>query len=163
MKSRSWNFSQAWHASRGWLNRLGYLRKRMMWRLTRGSLGSHAWTFQLQLVFRPSSYLIELQLYDYSYHVTVFPLCLKVGFPTSMWFTQLRLVILGFVHGALDNILSLIGVPCSSYVGINSGTSGRDFLNPMGLPWVPSVVSSNLVTGRSLCCSSKPFKNPCSD
>ena len=68
----------------------------------------------------------------------------------AMW---LRLIILGFVHGCLDNMISLIGVPCSSYVGINAGTSGRDFLNPMGLPWVPSVVSSNLVTGRILCCN----------
>ena len=84
-----------------------------------------------------------------------FLLLLRVGLPHK---AQLRLVILGFVHGCLDNIVSLIGVPCSSYVGINSGTSGRDFLNPMGLPWIPSVVSSNLVTGRSLCCNCRSFE-----
>lgn len=111
-----------------------------------------SWVFAPHLISSNFSFMIFN-----SYHVTVFPIVLKVGFPTSMWFTQLRLVILAFVHGSLDNLLSLIGVPCSSYVGINAGTSGRDFLLPMGLPWVLSVVSSNLVTGRSLCCSCRPF------
>ena len=63
---------------------------------------------------------------------------------------QLRLAILAVLHSKFDSLLALLGVKCSSWVQINTGTSDRDFLNPMGHVGLPSVDAANLMAARFL-------------
>lgn len=47
------------------------------------------------------------------------------------------------------NFLTLVmGICCSTFVQINAGTSGRDFLTPEGITRHPSVWNSNLLVCR---------------
>lgn len=61
---------------------------------------------------------------------------------------DLRLVILAVIHSAFENLVTLMGIQCSSWVQVNSGTSQRDILNPMGRVGIPSVDAANLMTSR---------------
>ena len=44
--------------------------------------------------------------------------------------------------------LFTLGICCSSFVAINAGTSGRDYLTPMGRTQYPSVAKSNQMVSR---------------
>lgn len=49
-----------------------------------------------------------------------------------------------------DEALTIMGFVCSSFVGVNLGTSCRTVLNPEGDESVPSVKSGNMMLGRFL-------------
>lgn len=62
--------------------------------------------------------------------------------------TQLRLAILSLLDSAGDELLCLMGIKCSSWVGVNVGTSQRTVLNPMGWGEAPSVACANKMVSR---------------
>lgn len=60
-----------------------------------------------------------------------------------------RLLLHGILCSVFGGMISLLGICCSSWVSINSGTSKRDqFLTPMGLLDYDSVKSSNFMVAR---------------
>ena len=61
---------------------------------------------------------------------------------------QLRLAILSVLESAGDELICLMGIKCSSWVGVNVGTSQRSVLNPMGWVEAPSVASANKMVSR---------------
>jgi hypothetical protein len=53
------------------------------------------------------------------------------------------------MEGKWDSFFLLSGIKCSSWVGINVGTSGRSFANPMGFRDVKSVAEANSMVSRT--------------
>ena len=64
--------------------------------------------------------------------------CSDLGFATALQLAA-KLKCGGGAHAA---------IVCSSFVGINAGTSGRSRGNPMGRRWQPSVAMGNLMASR---------------
>ena len=61
------------------------------------------------------------------------------------------------LQGKIDEAVTFWGICCSSWVHVNSGTSKRDYLTPMGCGSFPSVQTANLLVARLGC--SKQDKN----
>lgn len=59
-----------------------------------------------------------------------------------------RLILYSILNCRWDDLLALVGVLCSTWVAVNSGTSQRDFLTPMGHPEFPSVQCGNQMVSR---------------
>ena len=57
---------------------------------------------------------------------------------------------MSILHSRDDDLMVIAGVVCSTWVAINQGTSGRDFLCPMGRERYASVAASNQMVSRSL-------------
>ena len=55
------------------------------------------------------------------------------------------------MQGKLDECVSFWGICCSSWIHMNSGTSNRDYLTPMGCEAFQSVQSANLMVSRLGC------------
>ena len=66
------------------------------------------------------------------------------------FFLQLRLAILSILRSKDDDLITLAGIVCSSWVSLNAGTSGRDYVNPMGRSQHPSVHRANKMMSRCL-------------
>ena len=63
-------------------------------------------------------------------------------------FREPRLCIITILHGTPGDLLCILGVLCSTWTVVNSGTSGRDFLVPMGRTEYESVRCGNLMVAR---------------
>ena len=61
---------------------------------------------------------------------------------------QLRLAIVGLLRSKFQDVLTLWGICCSSWVKLNAGTSKRSYLTPMGSPLIPSVRAANGLVSR---------------
>ena len=59
-----------------------------------------------------------------------------------------RLALAMAMQGKIDECITFWGICCSSWIHMNSGTSKRDFLTPMGCPAFASVEKANLLTAR---------------
>ena len=54
------------------------------------------------------------------------------------------------LQGAWSQLVTVFATCCSSFVQINSGTSGRDLLTPEGQLAHPSVMRANKLLSRTL-------------
>ena len=59
-----------------------------------------------------------------------------------------RLILYSILHCRWGDLLALVGLLCSTWVAVNSGTSQRDVLTPMGHPEFPSVQCGNQMVSR---------------
>ena len=78
---------------------------------------------------------------------------LNTCFVVALYSQQRRLCIHLLLNGKFNEMVSIWGIKCSSWVSINKATSGRDFFMPMGNPMQPSVEAANLMVSRP--CSNK--------
>ena len=67
----------------------------------------------------------------------------------SLWvLLQFRLALLVILECTWGDFFLLSGIKCSTWVAINSGTSGRSFANPAGNLAIASVVEGNKMASR---------------
>ncbi len=50
----------------------------------------------------------------------------------------------------MDELLVWMGIKCSSWIGVNVGTSGRSPCNPYGRYWYKSVCDANTMLERTM-------------
>ena len=62
--------------------------------------------------------------------------------------SDLRLALAMALQGQVDECISFWGICCSSWIHMNSGTSCRSQLTPMGCEAFPSVQCANLLVSR---------------
>lgn len=62
---------------------------------------------------------------------------------------NLRIAIFAVLSAKFGDFTSVMGICCSSFVVINMGTSGRDYLTPEGNGNQPSVAASNSLLART--------------
>lgn len=62
----------------------------------------------------------------------------------------LRLCIMTILKGKYQDLICILGILCSTWTVVNSGTSQRDFLTPLGQTAYPSVVTGNIMVSRRL-------------
>lgn len=55
------------------------------------------------------------------------------------------------LKGKARDLITWLGIKCSSFIGLNVGTSGRSPSNPYGNWHFPSVLQSNMLLERSIC------------
>ncbi|CAE7403155.1 unnamed protein product [Symbiodinium pilosum] len=60
------------------------------------------------------------------------------------------LAVVLILQGAWSQLVGIFATCCSSFVQINSGTSGRDMLTPEGRVNLPSVARSNKLLSRTV-------------
>ncbi len=63
-------------------------------------------------------------------------------------FYKLRVALAMALQGKVDECVTFWAICCSSWVHMNSGTSKRDFLTPMGCQAFKSVLVANLLVAR---------------
>lgn len=61
----------------------------------------------------------------------------------------LRLAVVLVLKGKARDLITWLGIKCSSFIGLNVGTSGRSPSNPYGNWHFPSVLQSNMLLERS--------------
>ena len=70
-----------------------------------------------------------------------------------------RLAISVLLSSKFGAVVTIWAICCSTWVQINSGTSGRSPLHPMGNPLQPSVRHANLLVSRCIAVANlKPSK-----
>ena len=72
------------------------------------------------------------------------------GPPYQTYFhALLRLAVVLVLKGKARDLITWLGIKCSSFIGLNVGTSGRSPSNPYGNWHFPSVRQSNMLLERS--------------
>ena len=83
-----------------------------------------------------------------------FPLAIKSYSPPKFerYWTEpcsVRLCIITILRGRFGDLICMMGILCSTWTVVNTGTSCRDLLTPMGQQDYPSVASGNQMVSRT--------------
>jgi hypothetical protein len=81
-----------------------------------------------------------------------FHLLLKAIAPQNLNDTEpcsVRLCIITILRGRFGDLICMMGILCSTWTVVNTGTSCRDLLTPMGQQDYPSVASGNQMVSRT--------------
>lgn len=77
--------------------------------------------------------------------------CLVYHIPKySPLLALLSLAIVLILKGKMDQLMVWFGIKCSSWIGVNVGTSGRSPCNPFGRYWYKSVGDANTMLERTI-------------
>ena len=81
-----------------------------------------------------------------------FHMLLKAIAPQNLNDTEpcsVRLCIITILRGRFGDLICMMGILCSTWTVVNTGTSCRDLLTPMGQQDFPSVASGNQMVSRT--------------